>query len=97
MLVAKKELFEKLIETIEIPWRVNNYLALEPLKHQILEEKSLERRMVQLLHLARLRGGISDLLEIVSQDIIDDEKFGYCVVNALAQLKDKCFQELMSK
>jgi hypothetical protein len=65
-----------LIETINLPWRINNYVALEPLQRKILEEESLEKRIFQLIHLARLRGGISDLLEILFLACADDLTFG---------------------
>ena len=61
-----------MIETINIPWSVNNYVALEPLKQKILAEESLEKRVNQLLHLARLRGGIADLLEILNLNGSED-------------------------
>ena len=61
-----------MIETTNIPRNVNNYIALEPLQQKILSEESLEKRVNQLLHLARLRGGIADLLEILNLDGSDD-------------------------
>ena len=49
--------------------------------------------------MARLRGGIADLLEVVNLQISDDLEFGYLVVNALNHLKDECFryQELVNQ
>ena len=45
--------------------------------------------------MARLRGGISDLLEILALEVGDDYQFGYSVVNALSQLENQCYVELI--
>jgi hypothetical protein len=96
LLVADKITFAGLLETINIPWRISNFIALEPIQKKILEEDSPEQRIVQLLHLARLRGGIADLLEILSLECKGDQQFGYSIVNAHAQLKNKCYRELIN-
>jgi hypothetical protein len=96
LLVADKITFAGLLESINITWRISNFIALEPIQKKILEEESPEQRIVQLLHLARLRGGIADLLEILSLECKGDQQFGYSVVNALAMIKNKCYRELIN-
>lgn len=61
-----------LMQTSEPDWSVINYISLQPLQDRILAEQSLETKIEMLLNLACLRGGISDLLEILSVPIGDD-------------------------
>ena len=48
-----------------------------------------------LLHLARLRGGISDLLQILNLDLSDDQQIEGKVFNTLTKLKQKIFKEMI--
>ena len=61
-----------LMEISDLDWSVINYISLEPLQDKILAEESLDNKVELLLHLARLRGGISDLIEILSLQFSDD-------------------------
>jgi hypothetical protein len=72
LLNADKDQIENLVGLINMPWYANNYIALEPLQKKILSLEPQERKIGQLLHLARLRGGISDLLEILALEISDE-------------------------
>jgi hypothetical protein len=86
---------ENVVEFINEPWHANNYIAMEPLQKLVLQLEPQERKIAQLLHLARLRGGISDLLEILVLEISDDQKFGSSVANALIQLESWCYSEFL--
>ncbi len=78
--------FEALMEATELKWGVANYVALEPLQKTILAEYSPERKIELLLHLARLRGGISDILEIVNLDLSDELQLSSSVKNTFQHL-----------
>ena len=72
LLQADINKFEYLAQLVtNMSWYASNYIALEPLQKKILAFESQEKKICQLLHLARLRGGISDLLEIISMDSSD--------------------------
>ena len=45
--------------------------------------------------MACLRGGISDLLEILVLEISDNQNFGSSVTNALTKLENQCYDELV--
>lgn len=83
------------MEISELEWSVINYISLEPLQEKILAEESLENRIEMLLHLARLRGGISDLLEILSLQIDDQSEICVSIQNTLSRLKDKCYRQIV--
>jgi hypothetical protein len=77
-----------LMEISDLEWSVINYISLEPLQDKILAEESLDNKIELLLHLARLRGGISDLLAILTLHINDDFQVGPSIQNTLSRLKD---------
>ncbi len=77
-----------LMEISDLEWSVINYISLEPLQDKILAEDSLDNKIELLLHLARLRGGISDLLAILTLLISDDFQVGPSIQNTLSRLKD---------
>jgi len=60
------EELKELMEITELEWTVINYISLEPTQARILTVECLENKIELLLHLARLRGGISDLVEILA-------------------------------
>lgn len=60
------------MECSEIAWSIKNYIALEPLQQKILQESPPETKIELLLHLARLRGGIGDILEILNLELSDE-------------------------
>ena len=72
LLLSDEDKIGDALETSTIPWSVNNYITLEPMQEKILALQSEESIITQLLHLARLRGGISDLLEVLNLKIDDD-------------------------
>jgi len=59
---ASTEELKALMETSELYWYASTYIMLEPLLNKILAEQSAELKIELLLHLARLRGGVVDLL-----------------------------------
>ena len=72
LVMANKTELADMLENAKIPWSVNNFVALEQVQKKILAEELLEKRVEQLLHLARLRGGISDLVEIMAFEESDE-------------------------
>ena len=76
---------------VEISWGVKNYIAMEPLQQKIVSLDTNEQKIVQLLHLARVRGGISDLLKVLTLQILDDEILGSSVTGAMSRLKDEYY------
>lgn len=60
---ASTEELKALMETSDvINWYPIYYIMWEPLLNKILAEQSAELKIELLLHLARLRGGVVDLL-----------------------------------
>jgi hypothetical protein len=72
LLLANQNELGGLLQIISIRWSVKNYITLEPMQKKILALESEESKVAQLLHLARLRGGISDLLEVLNLEINDE-------------------------
>ena len=72
LLLANQNELGGLLQIISIRWSFKNYITLEPMQKKILALESEESKITQLLHLARLRGGISDLLEVLNLKIDDD-------------------------
>ena len=63
--LATLDEFASLVGSVNIPWRVSNHIALKDIQKKILALESNETKIELLFQLARLRGGISDLLEIL--------------------------------
>lgn len=79
-----------LFKISEMPWNTLNYICLEPRQKKIMDDaETPETKIELLLHLARLRGGISDLLEILAADLNDEVQLGPAVNNCLLRLNSK--------